>query len=43
MDIDRFIARNAATWHRLEELTSRARRGGTRSLTPAEVEERRLR
>lgn len=39
MDIDRFIARNAAAWRRLEELTSRARRSGTRNLAPGEVDE----
>lgn len=39
MDIDRFIARNASSWYRLEDLTSRARRRGTRNLTPAEVDE----
>lgn len=38
MDIDRFIARNAATWTRLEELSGRAGRG-LRRLSPAEVDE----
>ena len=37
MDIDRFIARNAATWARLGELTARA--GRRRRLSPAEVDE----
>ena len=35
MDVDRFIARNLASWNRLEELTRTSRR----SLTPAQVEE----
>jgi uncharacterized membrane protein SpoIIM required for sporulation len=39
MDLDRFIVRNAGAWHRLEELTSRARRSGQRNLAPAEVDE----
>src|SRR6476469_6652377 len=39
MDLDRFIVRNAGAWHRLEELTSRARRSGQRALAPAEVDE----
>lgn len=38
MDIDRFIARNAPTWARLEELSSLAGRG-RRRLAPAEVDE----
>jgi uncharacterized membrane protein SpoIIM required for sporulation len=38
VDIDRFIARNAHTWARLEELSSRAGRG-RRRLAPAEVDE----
>jgi uncharacterized membrane protein SpoIIM required for sporulation len=38
VDIDRFIARNAPTWDRLDELSSRAGRG-LRRLTPAEVDE----
>ena len=38
MDIDRFIARNARTWDRLDELSSRAGRG-LRRLTPGEVDE----
>jgi uncharacterized membrane protein SpoIIM required for sporulation len=38
VDIDRFIARNASTWDRLDELSSRAGRG-LRRLTPAEVDE----
>lgn len=38
MDIDRFIARNARTWDRLDELSSRAGRG-LRRLSPAEVDE----
>jgi uncharacterized membrane protein SpoIIM required for sporulation len=38
VDIDRFIARNAPTWDRLGELSSRAGRG-LRRLTPAEVDE----
>jgi uncharacterized membrane protein SpoIIM required for sporulation len=38
VDIDRFIARNAGTWNRLDELSSRAGRGLGR-LTPAEVDE----
>lgn len=38
MDIDRFIARNAPSWDRLERLSSRAGRG-LRRLTPAEVDE----
>jgi uncharacterized membrane protein SpoIIM required for sporulation len=39
MDLDRFIVRNAGAWHRLEELTARARRSGQRSLAPHEVDE----
>ena len=39
MDLDRFIVRNAGAWHRLEELTVRARRSGQRALAPAEVDE----
>jgi uncharacterized membrane protein SpoIIM required for sporulation len=39
MDIDRFIAKNAPAWYRLEQLSARARRSGTRNLTPAEVDE----
>lgn len=35
MDVDRFIARNQASWNRLEELTRLSRR----SLTPAQVDE----
>jgi uncharacterized membrane protein SpoIIM required for sporulation len=38
VDIDRFIARNAPTWNRLDELSKRAGRG-LRRLTPAEVDE----
>ena len=38
MDIDRFIARNAPTWDRLDQLSSRAGRG-LRRLTPGEVDE----
>ena len=38
MDIDRFIARNAPTWDRLDELSRRAGRG-LRRLEPAEVDE----
>jgi uncharacterized membrane protein SpoIIM required for sporulation len=38
VDIDRFIARNARTWDRLDELSSRAGRG-LRRLTPGEVDE----
>ena len=38
MDIDRFIARNARTWDRLDELSARAGRG-LRRLTPGEVDE----
>jgi uncharacterized membrane protein SpoIIM required for sporulation len=38
VDIDRFIARNARTWDRLDELSSRAGRG-LRRLSPAEVDE----
>ena len=38
VDIDRFIAANAPTWQRLEELTRRAR-GGVRHLDAAEVDE----
>ncbi len=38
MDIDRFIARHARTWDRLDELSSRAGRG-VRRLSPAEVDE----
>lgn len=38
MDIDRFIARNAAAWDRLDELSKRAGRG-VRHLTPAEVDD----
>ncbi|HET6953328.1 MAG TPA: stage II sporulation protein M [Acidimicrobiales bacterium] len=37
MDIDRFIARNAPAWARLDDLAGRAGRG--RRLTPAEVDE----
>src|SRR3954449_6471821 len=39
MDLDRFIVRNAGSWQRLEELTTRARRSGQRALAPAEVDE----
>ena len=39
MDLDRFVVRNAGAWHRLEELTFRARRSGSRSLAPMEVDE----
>ena len=39
MDLDRFIVRNGGAWMRLEELSSRARRSGTRALAPAEVDE----
>src|SRR5947207_1658854 len=39
MDLDRFIVRNSGAWTRLEELTARARRSGTRPLGPAEVDE----
>jgi uncharacterized membrane protein SpoIIM required for sporulation len=38
VDIDRFITRNARTWERLDELSSRAGRG-LRRLTPGEVDE----
>jgi uncharacterized membrane protein SpoIIM required for sporulation len=38
VDIDRFIARNAPTWDRLDELTVRAGRG-LRRLSPAEIDE----
>lgn len=38
IDIDLFMARNAADWDRLNELTSRARRGMKR-LSPQEIEE----
>jgi uncharacterized membrane protein SpoIIM required for sporulation len=38
VDIDRFIARNAHTWARLEELSARAGRG-QRRLAPTEVDE----
>jgi uncharacterized membrane protein SpoIIM required for sporulation len=38
VDIDRYIARNEATWARLEDLTRRARRG-TKRLEAAEVDE----
>jgi uncharacterized membrane protein SpoIIM required for sporulation len=38
VDIDRFIARNAPAWHRLDDLSTRAGRGLSR-LTPAEVDE----
>jgi uncharacterized membrane protein SpoIIM required for sporulation len=38
VDIDRFIARNAATWDRLDDLSKRAGRG-VRRLQPAEVDE----
>jgi uncharacterized membrane protein SpoIIM required for sporulation len=38
MDIDRFIARNAPAWARLDELTRRAGRGASR-LSPAEIDE----
>jgi uncharacterized membrane protein SpoIIM required for sporulation len=38
VDIDRFIARNAPTWDRLDELGRRAGRG-LRRLEPAEVDE----
>ncbi|HEY8526833.1 MAG TPA: stage II sporulation protein M [Acidimicrobiales bacterium] len=38
MDIDRFIARNAPVWGRLEHLVVKAGRGG-KGLTPAEVDE----
>jgi uncharacterized membrane protein SpoIIM required for sporulation len=39
VDIDRFIVNNAGAWHRLEDLTARARRSGNRSLAPAEIDE----
>src|SRR5882757_65137 len=39
MDLDRFIVRNAGAWHRLEELSARARRSGPRTLAPTEVDE----
>jgi uncharacterized membrane protein SpoIIM required for sporulation len=39
MDLDRFIVRNDGAWHRLEELTARARRSGQRTLAPWEVDE----
>src|SRR5436190_1888061 len=39
MDLDRFIVRNAGAWHRLEDLTSRARRSGPRAMSPSEVDE----
>jgi len=39
MDLDRFIVRNAGAWHRLEELSARARRSGQRALAPTEVDE----
>jgi len=38
VDIDRYIARNQATWARLAELTGRARRQ-VASLSPAELDE----
>jgi uncharacterized membrane protein SpoIIM required for sporulation len=38
VDIDRFIARNAAAWDRLDELSKRAGRT-VRHLTPAEVDQ----
>jgi uncharacterized membrane protein SpoIIM required for sporulation len=38
VDIDRFIARNAPAWHRLQELTSRARRRLS-GMEPAELDE----
>jgi uncharacterized membrane protein SpoIIM required for sporulation len=38
VDIDRFIARNAPVWHRLEMLVTQAGRGG-RGLAPPEVDE----
>jgi len=39
MDLDRFIVRNAGAWHRLEDLTSRARRSGQRAMSSSEVDE----
>jgi uncharacterized membrane protein SpoIIM required for sporulation len=39
VDIDRFIVRNAGAWQRLEDLTARARRSGSRSLAPSEIDE----
>ena len=39
MDIDRFIVHNQGAWRRLEDLTARARRSGSRSLAPAEIDE----
>jgi uncharacterized membrane protein SpoIIM required for sporulation len=39
VDIDRFIVRNAGAWQRLEDLTARARKSGSRSLAPAEIDE----
>src|SRR2546421_1019637 len=39
VDIDRFIVRNAGAWHRLEDLTARARKSRSRSLAPAEIDE----
>ena len=39
MDLDRFIVRNGGAWARLDELTGRARRSGTRALAPSEVDE----
>jgi uncharacterized membrane protein SpoIIM required for sporulation len=38
VDIDLFIARNAPAWNRLQDLTSRARRG-VAALEPAELDE----
>lgn len=38
MDIDRYIARNEPTWHRLNELTTRASRN-IGSIEPAEIDE----
>jgi uncharacterized membrane protein SpoIIM required for sporulation len=38
VDIDRFIARNAPAWNRLQELASRARRGVS-GLEPSELDE----
>lgn len=38
LDIDRFIDRHHATWHRLEALTAAARRG-PKHMAPGEVEE----
>jgi uncharacterized membrane protein SpoIIM required for sporulation len=39
VDIDRFIVRNAGAWQRLDDLTARARKSGSRSLAPAEIDE----